>query len=675
MKTRLLQYGITAAVGLTLFWTTGCNAKSASATNTVTAEKDPLALQPAPSVPQLPAEQPARTTNDDSTLTGAIPLTGEKQLPAQVEISPALADVVKLIQADVQQEVILSFIRNSSAPFNINAEQMDYLNDLGVPGEVSLAMIQRDYAVGAGATPSAVVASSAAGQPTSPATEGYGEAALPPTEETVVVTEPPPVTVNYFYDSLSPYGTWVDVTDYGRCWRPTVVLYQPGWRPYCDNGRWVYSNCGWYWVSDYSWGLTFHYGRWFNHPRHGWCWSPDTVWGPAWVTWRSSADYCGWAPLPPRTAFVSGLGLTYYGSTVSVGFGFGLGVDCYTFVPRSRFCDRRPHHFAVSRDRAGQIIHQTTVINNFERGDHQRIVNRGIARETIFGPHRNEASGRSRPTIDTGANRPDAANITRDNSQRPRPQREPHNQINNPARSGDLPETSRFVPRIVPPTRNTENRPNWPSGPSVIRSEVPTTTPPPMATAPGATTGTRAERDNHGRGREDIDRRTGDNAAPATVRPANRPVQIGREASSRTGNDRSGQINANTPSTTPAPSVIPPSSPSRPTGQRQQPAPPAYRMEVSRPQSNPRPSQTEVRAPAANASTMETPRPSVSLPAYRHPAPPQVSVPQTTPPAVSPPAPAPSSSRPQAHSPRSSNSGQQDRQQRDNADRGASGHR
>ena len=27
---------------------------------------------------------------------------------------------------------------------------------------------------------------------------------------------------------------------------------------------------------------------------------PGTVWGPAWVTFRSAPDYIGWAPLPPE---------------------------------------------------------------------------------------------------------------------------------------------------------------------------------------------------------------------------------------------------------------------------------------------------------------------------------------------------------------------------------------
>ena len=33
-------------------------------------------------------------------------------------------------------------------------------------------------------------------------------------------------SADYFYDTLAPYGTWVDVAGYGPCWQPTVVVVQ-----------------------------------------------------------------------------------------------------------------------------------------------------------------------------------------------------------------------------------------------------------------------------------------------------------------------------------------------------------------------------------------------------------------------------------------------------------------
>ena len=76
--------------------------------------------------------------------------------------------------------------------------------------------------------------------------------------------------------------------------------------------------------------------------------SPDTVWGPSWVTWRYSNDYCGWAPLPPFAVYRAGVGFFYQGSGVSIGFDFGLGVNCFTFVPTRNFCDPHPRRYRVA---------------------------------------------------------------------------------------------------------------------------------------------------------------------------------------------------------------------------------------------------------------------------------------------------------------------------------------
>jgi hypothetical protein len=194
----------------------------------------------------------------------------------------------------------------------------------------------------------------------------------------IALSQPTEVTVNYFYDALAPYGTWVDVGGYGRCWRPGVAVYNSGWQPYCDDGHWVYTDRGWYWFSDYSWGwATFHYGRWFQDSRWGWCWVPDTVWGPSWVTWRYSDDYCGWAPLPPFAVYREGVGFFYQGRNVSIGFNFGLNVNCFTFVPTRYFCDPHPRRYRAMPAQVTQIYNHTTVINNFNVRDHN-FVNGGI---------------------------------------------------------------------------------------------------------------------------------------------------------------------------------------------------------------------------------------------------------------------------------------------------------
>ncbi len=81
-------------------------------------------------------------------------------------------------------------------------------------------------------------------------------------------------------------------------WRPNGVPLD--WCPY-TNGYWELTDCGWQWVSYYSWGWApYHYGRWWWSAGWGWVWSPGYVWAPCWVSWCYNDGYCGWYPLSPR---------------------------------------------------------------------------------------------------------------------------------------------------------------------------------------------------------------------------------------------------------------------------------------------------------------------------------------------------------------------------------------
>jgi len=100
-----------------------------------------------------------------------------------------------------------------------------------------------------------------------------------------------------FLDRLTPYGRWIEHSDYGEVWTPFDTLGD--WRPYF-HGRWVYTGAGWTWISLEPWGwITEHYGRWDQDMLYGWIWVPGDVWAPAWVTWRANEAWIGWAPLRP----------------------------------------------------------------------------------------------------------------------------------------------------------------------------------------------------------------------------------------------------------------------------------------------------------------------------------------------------------------------------------------
>ncbi len=116
----------------------------------------------------------------------------------------------------------------------------------------------------------------------------------------------PPVTMDDFQEATDSYGEWLDTPEYGRVWRPDQAVVGDDFEPYVTNGHWISAEEGWAFESAWAWGwAVFHYGRWFWDARTTrWLWSPDLVWGPAWVQWRTVGDTVAWLPLAPRTVTV-----------------------------------------------------------------------------------------------------------------------------------------------------------------------------------------------------------------------------------------------------------------------------------------------------------------------------------------------------------------------------------
>lgn len=310
---------------------------------------------------------------------------------ARTDLSAGASEVVRLSEAGTTDDVLLAYIQNANSPFSLNADQILYLRDIGVSQPAITAMLNRDntlrnqpqtYTYNQTAYPATVPppAPVEAAPAPAPAPTPAVEAPLvppAPAPAPVYVSSPPP-EVTYFYNDLSPYGTWVTLEGVGWCWQPRVLISNRGWRPYCDGGHWVYTDAGWFWQSDYSWGWApFHYGRWHLHDRCGWVWLPDRVWGPSWVVWRSEGSYCGWAPLPPRAEFVAGFGWRFNGVRVGVNFDFGLRPDYYTFVSLGDFDRHDLGHRRLQPTEVTRIYNHTTVINNYVVNNNT-IVNQGI---------------------------------------------------------------------------------------------------------------------------------------------------------------------------------------------------------------------------------------------------------------------------------------------------------
>ena len=125
------------------------------------------------------------------------------------------------------------------------------------------------------------------------------------------------------YDSLDNDGKWVaikksdfiesvageeanlndieyDANEVVYVWRPNVSYNDNAWTPY-SSGRWVFTYCGWIWVSNYNWGWApYHYGRWQYSEIYGWIWIPGRIWAPNWCMWRHYNNYVGWYPCGAR---------------------------------------------------------------------------------------------------------------------------------------------------------------------------------------------------------------------------------------------------------------------------------------------------------------------------------------------------------------------------------------
>jgi hypothetical protein len=178
--------------------------------------------------------------------------------------------------------------------------------------------------------------------------------------------------VNFYYNYLADYGSWIRMGPHGYVWCPRHVGY--GWRPY-GYGHWVWSDYGWTWISDEDWGwIPFHYGRWGWDDGIGWFWVPGTTWGPAWVSWRYNDEYCGWAPLPPGIEFEAQIGFRSLSINIPNRF--------WIFVQAKHFLDPNVRSRMLPYERNVRIINNTTVYNNiYVRND--RIVNEGIALDDV----------------------------------------------------------------------------------------------------------------------------------------------------------------------------------------------------------------------------------------------------------------------------------------------------
>lgn len=532
-------------------------ATGSTAAGTAGAPAAPTNSPVAAAAPQTPSNAvPA-------AVTPPAPAVAVRPPKAPPTLPPSVEEVVRLSQTAVDSSVVVSYVEGLREPFTLNADQVIYLSDLGLGTPIINALLKQangSPAVTAGvATPSApaptaaqpavqnVVIQAGSPQPAAvpaevvgtpppapaggrnviltnylastnpgtlavapgvpvaaapapvygPAQPGPGAVVAQPAQPVVVQQ---PVTYNVFYESLSPYGSWVHVDPYGWCWQPSVVNVTPGWRPYCDGGQWLWTDYGWYWHSTYTWGWApFHYGRWHLNSARGWIWCPGNDWGPAWVSWRYSDAHCGWAPLPPECHWSAGIGFTWVSRGASVSVGFGIWDDCWYATSWNRFCDpglprwcldRRdvPRFVRDSRQAVGGDNSVNIVGNN-----NTVIVNNGVPREEVQRRTRSEVRkyavqdvatpDRAAQRVSSGAGtaRPEIA------SYRPRIQQDPAGP-SAPPQNVLARQESRKNPIAAPAGTTGGSLPSRPSGlgsgPGANLGAVPNTAPSRPSTGP-----------------------------------------------------------------------------------------------------------------------------------------------------------------------------------------------
>src|SRR3569833_240777 len=114
--------------------------RTAAATEPTVIETEPdIALTPPPDA--SPGTLPPTVNVEEARVQ---PLPSPFVLPPNVQPGKSLSDLIRLAQSGAEEGVLLTFVTNSPSRFNPGADDLIYLKDIGVPGNVVSAMLQRD---------------------------------------------------------------------------------------------------------------------------------------------------------------------------------------------------------------------------------------------------------------------------------------------------------------------------------------------------------------------------------------------------------------------------------------------------------------------------------------------------------------------------------------------------
>ncbi len=161
----------------------------------------------------------ALSTNQSKSFSPAVP---------RVRFSPGIVDIVRMVQAKVDPEVILAYIKNSPVPYNPGAGEIIALKARGVPQDILAALLEHGAEL---RTKSLAPAQTPAYPPGPPA----GPPAPPPSMYPSYGGYPAYPPVNYSYNTLGTilYGPLISFNNsFGTLVNGNVVYsgyYVPGY--------------------------------------------------------------------------------------------------------------------------------------------------------------------------------------------------------------------------------------------------------------------------------------------------------------------------------------------------------------------------------------------------------------------------------------------------------------
>lgn len=205
----------------------------------------------------LPAVAYSLETPQTITAQAGISVPAPKPAPKTVWMSHEAAEVLKLVRANVTEDVVMAFIENSRTGFNLSADEIVQLHNDGVSDKMIQAMLARKKAA-----PPVVAVAQEAPQPQAQPTPQQQIVVQQPAQPTVTYVPSEPVyvtapTTTYVY--REPYYSYYDSYPYYWGFYPRVS-FNFGFRSGYYGGHYRYGGSWGHYAPIHHYGGGFHGG-------------------------------------------------------------------------------------------------------------------------------------------------------------------------------------------------------------------------------------------------------------------------------------------------------------------------------------------------------------------------------------------------------------------------------